>query len=205
MRRGLGLCWILLSFYVVCTSAVRFDLGQNAEDCFYEDMHVGHSVTMSFMVMSGPQQTVDTVAFDPQQNVIYADRNVGEGKFRYTAKVDGQHRFCFTNAAGHGVKSVHIAFDNESEVPEMSDLGKKDQVDRVHSYLHDLTQIAKRVAFTQQHYRLLSERHRMSLKAANSKVRIWTAFEILSIVVVSAFQIYFLRKMFSKKASKGLV
>eukprot|EP00180_Rhodochaete_pulchella_P001508 Plantae.Rhodophyta-Rhodochaete_pulchella.ctg2322.p2 GENE.Plantae.Rhodophyta-Rhodochaete_pulchella.ctg2322~~Plantae.Rhodophyta-Rhodochaete_pulchella.ctg2322.p2 ORF type:complete len:136 (-),score=17.92 Plantae.Rhodophyta-Rhodochaete_pulchella.ctg2322:17-424(-) len=101
---------------------------------------------------------------------------------------------------GHtGPKAVQVSFNNGEELPEIEELIKKHNVDRVTRYLQQLSHLTREMKFQQSSYLHVSERRRSMLASTNKRVSFWSIVEIMSVVGVSALQILFLKRMFSRR------
>jgi len=92
-----GIVSVLLVAVVQFVCAHTIDLQPHSEYCFYEDMHVGDEMTLTYQVSGGGHLDVDTMLFNPSGNLLFEQRHKDTGTYDFTADADGRYKYCFSN------------------------------------------------------------------------------------------------------------
>ncbi|KAK6050269.1 Emp24/gp25L/p24 family protein, partial [Cooperia oncophora] len=95
MRR-LVLLTALLSLRVYGIE-LTFELPDNANQCFYEEIKSGVDVLLEYQVVTGGQYDVDMTLEDPHGKVLYKDIKKQYDTHSWKAEVPGTYKACFSN------------------------------------------------------------------------------------------------------------
>ncbi|KAA8498968.1 Transmembrane emp24 domain-containing protein 7 [Porphyridium purpureum] len=208
-----GLVVVLLTVVVVVSScvgwradAVSFDLGPGKKECIYEVVRQpGTTVTMAYAVTSGSQMDIDVLVTDADGGVLVEDVKQGQGKKQFVAEKMGRYAFCFSNqmsVVSH--KTVKVVIDTDDAVGEdLQALAKRDNLDAVEKAVVSVSHLVRMVEFHQANYRQLHDRHLSTVVSTNQRVRIWSLIECLSVVLVAALQVYFIKRAVPLQAARG--
>lgn len=93
------LLWAALAALAVLlqVTAHTIDLAAHDERCFFEDMHVGDEMTLTFQVGGGGQLDIDTRVSDPEGQLLYQLLRQDTGTYEFVAEKDGRYTYCFGN------------------------------------------------------------------------------------------------------------
>ena len=99
-RRAGG--WLLsrvLAFLTLLqlVAAHMIELRPAAKDCFYEDLHIGDQMTLTYQVGGGGHLDIDTVLTEPSGRTLFELYRKDTGSYSFTAQEDGRYTYCFSN------------------------------------------------------------------------------------------------------------
>lgn len=105
---------------------------------------------------------IDMRVYNPKSQVVFEALREGEGKFTIPADADGSYKLCFSNKMSMvSHKTVKLVVDN-GEGPDLTGLAKKEHMDSVEQTLITIAHSARMIAFHQEEYRQLHDRHLVS-------------------------------------------
>ncbi|KAI1721858.1 hypothetical protein Ddc_08336 [Ditylenchus destructor] len=205
MINRLLLIYCLLSFYISCASAIEltFELPDNANQCFYEDVKAGVDCVLEFQVVTGGQYDVDVVLEDPNGKILYKEARKQLDSHSYKSDVQGTYKVCFSNefsTFSHKVVYMDWQFgDTEhgagrppARVAHMS------QMDSSAATIADRLRI---VDDYQTHHRLREATGRKRAEDLSERVLIWSLGQTAIVVLIGIGQVLLLRSFFSDKRS----
>jgi len=77
--------------------AHTLDLKPNTEMCFFEDMHVGDEMTLTYQVSGGGNLDIDTRVKNPDGQLLFQQLHKDTGTYEFVAELDGRYTYCFSN------------------------------------------------------------------------------------------------------------
>ena len=89
--------WIVWLLLVPCVLAHTIDLLPHTEHCFFEDMHVGDEMTLTYQVSGGGHLDIDTRVKDPDGQLLFQQLRKDTGTYDFVADTDGRYTYCFSN------------------------------------------------------------------------------------------------------------
>lgn len=92
--RALVLLWAAAAAMV---AAHTIDLLPNSERCFFEDMHTGDEMTLTYQVSGGGHLDIDTRVMDPSGRLLFEQLHKDTGTYDFIAEMDGRYKYCFGN------------------------------------------------------------------------------------------------------------
>lgn len=105
---------------------------------------------------------IDMRVYNPKSLVVFEALREGEGKFTIPADADGSYKLCFSNKMSMvSHKTVKLVVDN-GDGPDLTGLAKKEHMDSVEQTLITIAHSARMIAFHQEEYRQLHDRHLVS-------------------------------------------
>ena len=170
--------------------------------CFFEDMKPGDQLAVSFQVgnrdpNSADQMEVDFWIIDPDRNKIYNLLRVADGDASIDITRGGRYEYCFSNEFS-SVGTKDVTFHIHGVVYVDSEDSSPDSLDSQVKHLGRLVQDIK----NEQGYIVIRERtHRNTAESTNSRVKWWSIFQFLVVLVNSLFQIYYLKRFFEVKTN----
>ncbi|EDQ92602.1 uncharacterized protein MONBRDRAFT_34870 [Monosiga brevicollis MX1] len=190
----------VLALLALATSAHGFAVSVDAHEkqCFFEDVKSGTKMGLTFQVADGGFLDIDVTITGPDEKEVYAGRRESDGKYTFSAHMDGRYKYCFSNEMS-SVTNKLVVFSMYVEGQE----GIKDTLGdeaEIHDNLHEMIQeLAEQVVTVrrEQEYMVIRERtHRMINDSTNSRVVYWAFFEALILVLMSVGQVYYLHRFF---------
>lgn len=199
---GILLVATLLVALMHCTSAVEFtfDLADNAEDCFYEEITRNTSAYFEFQVSAGGQLDVDVHLKDPQGKVIYKQEKATFDSYQFVAELTGVYTACFGNqfsAFSHKIVYVDFQVGDEPALPGVDEHATvltqmETSSQAIHKGLNDILD-------AQTHHRLREAQGRKRAEDLNSRVMVWSSLETAAVVLIGLVQILVLRNFFTDR------
>jgi p24 family protein beta-1 len=194
---------ILCAQAVAPANAINFDVGPGREECFFEDVHAGTNINGVYAVTEGSHLDIDVGVWTPDGHEIYSAAREGDGKFMIKAETDGTYKFCFSNKMSMvSHKNVKLVLTT-GEPLDISKLAKKESMDNVERWIVSISHTVRMIDFHQQEYRMLHERHLNTVTATNRRVKWWSFLECIAVMAVSALQVFFVKRLFSKSSLGG--
>jgi len=122
----------------------------------------GHTISGAYAVTQGSHMDIDVRVYNPKSVMVYEALREGEGKFTIPTNEDGSYKLCFSNKMSMvSHKTVKLVVDN-GEAPDLTGLAKKEHMDSVEQTLITIAHSARMIAFHQEEYRQLHDRHLVS-------------------------------------------
>eukprot|EP01092_Planopodium_desertum_P014214 TRINITY_DN71008_c0_g1_i1.p1 TRINITY_DN71008_c0_g1~~TRINITY_DN71008_c0_g1_i1.p1 ORF type:complete len:204 (-),score=30.89 TRINITY_DN71008_c0_g1_i1:72-683(-) len=186
-------------------SAVQFDIGPHHERCLYEDLQKGAGVTLTFEVIFGGFKDIDVYVYDPNSNVLYSQTRQQSGKYSFATEFEGTYRFCLSNQMSTLTKkivdiAIHVS-GTEDKNDDTSDLAKQEHITPLENAVLQLSEGMNAINEDQKYLRAREEENRDINESTNGRVMWWAIFEVATIVGVSVWQIFSLRRFFEVRRS----
>ncbi|XP_062138125.1 transmembrane emp24 domain-containing protein 7 [Drosophila sulfurigaster albostrigata] len=192
----------LLTTLLQCSNAVEFtfDLADNAEDCFYEEIKRNTSAYFEFQVSAGGQLDVDVVLKDPNNQIIYSLDRATFDSHQFTAETTGVYTACFSNkfsAFSHKIVYVDFQVGEEQALPGVDEHATvltqmETSSQAIHKGLNDILD-------AQTHHRLREAQGFKRAELINQRVMVWASLETASVVLIGLVQILILRNFFTDR------
>mmetsp|Transcript_49470 Transcript_49470/g.87098 ORF Transcript_49470/g.87098 Transcript_49470/m.87098 type:complete len:221 (-) Transcript_49470:103-765(-) len=186
------------------SEALFFELnpGENKE-CFKSAPGPGHRLIGSYEA-DGPAEGVVAVLQDSADKEMWRSTATA-GKFDLKVSLDGTHILCFKSSSkdkqmvSFNFRVMQHGPDGEMKDPSRSEPVTKDHTDRVSELVGKLETRAIDI-LDQQQYTITREAvHRDTAESTNARVMWWTMLEVGTLIVLAAFQVYYLRSYFEVK------
>lgn len=185
-----------------CSNAVEFtfDLADNVEDCFYEEIKRNTSAYFEFQVSAGGQLDVDVVLKDPQNQVIYSLERATFDSHQFVAETTGVYTACFSNkfsAFSHKIVYVDFQVGEEPALPGVDEHATvltqmETSSQAIHKALNEILD-------AQTHHRLREAQGRKRAEDINQRVTIWASLETAVLILIGFAQILILRNFFTDR------
>ncbi|KAL4400963.1 p24 complex component [Malassezia pachydermatis] len=168
----------------------------SSEQCFFEDMHVGDEMTLTYQVTGGGHLDIDTRIRDPSGRLLFEQLHKDTGTYDFIAEMDGRYKYCFSNefsaltdkSLSFNVHGVLYLTDEEGLIPAERELRE----------LATNVQMFK----DEQQYFVMRERiHRNTSESTNARIKWWSIVQTGVVVLICAFQVLFLKRQFEVRRS----
>merc|ERR1711924_244491 len=169
-------------------------------ECFKATPAQGHRLVGSYEA-DGPEEGGVVQILDSSGGVIWKSED-SSSKFELEVVNDGVHKLCFSSSVK---ENQMISFNFRNDKPMAASSGEdqefvtKDHTDKVGEMVAKLKARAADI-LEQQEFAITREAvHRDTAESTNSRVMWWTIVEVISLVSLTAFQVYYLRSFFEVK------
>ncbi|XP_067637027.1 transmembrane emp24 domain-containing protein 7 [Eurosta solidaginis] len=177
-----------------------FDLADNSEDCFYEEVRRNTSCYLEFQVSAGGQLDVDVKLTNPQNKVIYEQQRATFDSHQFTAETTGVYKVCFSNqfsSFSHKIVYVDFQIGDEPALPGIDEHATvltqmETSSQNIHKSLNDILD-------AQTHHRLREAQGRKRAEDLNEAVTVWSGLETFIVLVIGFGQVIILRNFFSNR------
>ncbi|XP_017492567.1 PREDICTED: transmembrane emp24 domain-containing protein 7 [Rhagoletis zephyria] len=193
---------LLFSITFCPATAVEFtfDLADNSEDCFFEEVRRNTSCYLEFQVSAGGQLDVDVTLTNPHGKVIYEQQRATFDSHQFTAEATGVYKVCFSNqfsSFSHKIVYVDFQVGDEPALPGIDEHATvltqmETSSQSIHKSLNDILD-------AQTHHRLREAQGRKRAEELNEAVFLWSALETFIVLVIGFGQILILRNFFSNR------
>lgn len=196
------LCALLTVFYVSFINAVEltFELPDNAQQCFHEDIQQGVKATVEFQVVTGGHYDVDAILHAPSGQVLYRGIKKQSDAHTFTAEQTGVYKLCFSNefsTFSHKLVYLDFVVGEEKPLPGVGEhLTAMTKLETSSSNIHE--QLIT-IEDYQTHHRLMEAQSRKRAEDLNARVMYWSMGETVLIVLIGVGQIMVLRNFFNEK------
>eukprot|EP01004_Peranema_trichophorum_P009224 NODE_7970_length_723_cov_66.388333_g7354_i0.p1 GENE.NODE_7970_length_723_cov_66.388333_g7354_i0~~NODE_7970_length_723_cov_66.388333_g7354_i0.p1 ORF type:complete len:194 (+),score=21.55 NODE_7970_length_723_cov_66.388333_g7354_i0:54-635(+) len=188
----------LICVLVCCVVSLTVKLEPRTEECFSEEATKGSSLTLQFQVTSGGLLDVDCTLYNHDDTVLKSWHIATEGKHTFTVPQDGKYRFCFSNIMARWTAkwvSFYVTQGNNAN------LAKIEHIDPIERTIIELSEGLSELEEEQKYLRGVERVHRETIDATNERMLYWSIFEILVLLTMGFFQIYYLKRFLEVKSS----
>uniref|UniRef100_A0A6G1SCB1 Transmembrane emp24 domain-containing protein n=1 Tax=Aceria tosichella TaxID=561515 RepID=A0A6G1SCB1_9ACAR len=162
------------------------------EECFHETLKKGTKIKFTFEVLDGGSLDIDLTIKDPNNYVIHSEQRQSSGRYTIEANQEGPHAYCFAN------KMSSLAMKIVMFNIEFTD--RKNESDQEQDKLQNMvTELSALVTGVKHEMDFLAARdriHRRISERINSRVSMWSMFEVLLTLIVAVGQTYYLKRFF---------
>lgn len=198
---NLVILWVLSA--VSRAIELTFELPDNANQCFFEQIDKRTESTVEFQVVTGGQYDVDMSLEGPNGQILYKDVRKQYDSHSWKADVSGEYKVCFSNEfSTFSHKIVYLDWvvgDEKPLMPNMEGhLSAMTVMESSSSNIHDRLKV---VDDYQTHHRLRESTGRRRAEDLNERVLWWSLGQTAVILTIGIGQVLVLRSFFSDKRS----
>ncbi|RCN29945.1 Emp24/gp25L/p24 family protein [Ancylostoma caninum] len=174
----------------VSSIELTFELPDNANQCFYEEIKAGEDCMLEFQVVTGGQYDVDMTLEDPKGKVLYKDVKKQYDSFNWKAEMPGTYKACFSNEfSTFSHKIVYMDW----QVGSQNNLNKAvtPGVHAMNALENSAVAIADKLRVVddyQTHHRLREATGRKRAEQLNERVLLWSLGQTALIVLIGISQ-----------------
>ncbi|GMS98523.1 hypothetical protein PENTCL1PPCAC_20698 [Pristionchus entomophagus] len=202
--------WTILGVVAAAVSAIEltFELPDNANQCFYEEIKAGEDVLFEFQVVTGGQYDVDLTVEDPHGKILYKGQKKQYDSVNFKTESPGEYKACFSNEfSTFSHKVVYMDWqigDGNHSGPKGAAAAQAHAVaantlDTLATSIGDKLRV---VDDYQTHHRLREATGRKRAEELNERVLIWSLGQTAIVVVIGILEVCLLRSFFSDKRSR---
>ncbi|KAL9583383.1 MAG: hypothetical protein Q9203_005103 [Teloschistes exilis] len=207
----LPLLWITLLGYILSyasATALTYKLQPNEKACFFSYAEQkGLKLAFYFAVQSGGSFDVDYSVVGPGDKVIMEGQKERQGDFVFTAKDQGEYRFCFDNGISTFVEKMvdfEIAVENESRDARLpSKQGSSpEQTSALEESILKVSRDLSTINRNQKYFRTRENRNMSTVKSTESRIFNFSVAESALMIAMAGLQVFIVRYFF-QGARKG--
>ncbi|ORZ39351.1 emp24/gp25L/p24 family/GOLD-domain-containing protein [Catenaria anguillulae PL171] len=187
---------LLVTLVPYLASCLTIRVPPYENQCFFEDLVVGQSVTITYQVGDGGNLDIDFWVSDPSQGILHIINKESTGTYTFQPKTEGKYTYCFSNQmSSQHEKTVQFAVFGADKPPS----DPKAIVDPVMDVVNELARDIHAIKEEQQFVVIRERQHRDAAEAVNGRVTTWGLFQTAVLVGVCMFQVYYLKHFFEVK------
>jgi p24 family protein beta-1 len=187
--------------HVPPTRALTIILKAGERRCFMAHARkLDDRIMIGFQVRSG-HTDFDMEVLDPKMNTVFYSASAehdSENRLFFTAQHTGEYTYCLDNS-GHSRSEKVIAI----QLATSSGAAKSKRADPLVRSLRQINAHARALLNDQVHLRAREREHRETLESNNTRVLWRSVLEIGAMLAMSVGQVYYLRSLFARKASRS--
>ncbi|VDP17316.1 unnamed protein product [Soboliphyme baturini] len=187
--------WYLLFFFIALVGfldaiELTFELPDNENQCFHEDIQKGTESTVEYQVVTGGQNDVDMQLHSPSGVNLYKGIRKQYDSFTWTADVTGGYKVCFSNEFStftHKVVYMDWTVGKEKQVvPRPEDLRAMTLLESTTNEIHEKL---KQIDDYQTHHRLREATGRRRAEDLNERVLWWSIGQSVVLLIIGIGQV----------------
>lgn len=162
------------------------------EDCFHENLKKNTKIKFTFEVLDGGSLDIELTIRDPTNSVIHTESGQSSGRYNIEANLDGPYTYCFANKLSSQAMKI-VMFDVEFTD---SKSGSDHEQDKLQNMVTELSALVTGVKHEMDFLAARDRIHRRISERTNSRVSLWSMFEVLLTLIVAVGQTYYLKRFF---------
>jgi len=193
---------LLWFFFLLCAqygTSFSFNIDATREECFFEDVNAGVPVGLMFQVTQGGFLDVDVRIQGPDGKVIYTAERQTDGKYNFITHIQGEYSFCFGNRMSTLTPKKVSFVVHVGEEAKPNEVLKQEHLSPLEQSILQVGQGIQSIVDEQAYMKMREQVHRNTNESTNERVIWWSLFEVLVLIAMSLWQIYYLRRFFEVK------
>ncbi|KAL8692198.1 MAG: hypothetical protein Q9218_002729 [Villophora microphyllina] len=189
-------------------TALTYKLQPNEKACFFSYAEQkGLKLAFYFAVQSGGSFDVDYSVVGPGDKMIMDGQKERQGDFVFTAKDQGEYRFCFDNGISTFAEKMvdfEIAVENESRDARLpSKQGTSpEQTSALEESILKVSRDLSTINRNQKYFRTRENRNMSTVKSTESRIFNFSVAESALMIAMAGLQVFIVR-FFFQGARKG--
>lgn len=192
---NISLTLLATSIFLQSISCHLITLEPHHEECFHEKFNKGAKVSFTFEVLDGGSLDIDLTIKDPNNNVIHSEEKKSSGHYTIEANQEGQHTYCFGNKMSSFAMKI-VMFDIQFTDAKK---GSDQEQDRLQNMVTELSALVTGVKHEMDFLAARDRVHRRISEVINSRVSMWSVFEIILSLGVVVGQTYYVKRVFETR------
>ncbi|XP_003739108.1 transmembrane emp24 domain-containing protein 7 [Galendromus occidentalis] len=193
---------VLLGLSSALAVELTFELPDNANQCFFEEVKEGTKVTIEYQVIIGGNYDVDISVHGPDKVEIYKQQQKQFDTIPFKAQKSGVYSACFSNEfSTFSHKLVYMSFQVGEEAPIGQDNVRQSAMTKMEDSMTQIHKNLNTVDDYQTHHRLRELHGRKIAEDLNSEVMWYSAVESFGIITIFLSYVMIMKSFFSDKKS----
>ncbi|XP_067125138.1 transmembrane emp24 domain-containing protein 2-like [Centruroides vittatus] len=190
-------CLLTVTLFLNFSQCYFVTVGAHTEECFFERVKADTKMGLIFEVAEGGFLDIDVKITGPDEKVIYKGERESNGKYTFSAHMDGVYSYCFSNAMSTMTPKV-IMFSMEIGDPPKATQDKESEAthNKLEEMIKELSTSLTSVKHEQEYMAVRDRIHREINESTNSRVVLWALFEAGVLVCLTLGQVYYLKRFF---------
>lgn len=162
------------------------------EECFHERLQKGVKIKFTFEVLDGGSLDIDLAIKDPNNYVIHSEQKQSSGRYTIEANQEGPHTYCFSNKMSSFATKIvmfNVDFTDTKKEPDH-------EQDKLQNMVTELSGLVTGVKHEMDFLAARDRLHRRISELINSRVTMWSLFEVILTLVAAVGQTYYLKRFF---------
>ncbi|GAB5355547.1 hypothetical protein AAMO2058_000214600 [Amorphochlora amoebiformis] len=191
-----------------------FFLSKDVPRCFIEDVPHDMLVMGNYKVPRDAKDVVVFIVTEPAQGdrkhdingeeLMIHHANGADGKFAFTAHVDGEHLICAYINETHPMYraqnfKVELSFDVGEHATNYDDMAKSEHLSAIELEVRKLVDLVRDIRSQQQYLREREVSFRDVSDSTNSSVLYWSLLQFVVLIASGVWQVYQLKTIFNSK------
>ncbi|XP_011315297.1 transmembrane emp24 domain-containing protein 2 [Fopius arisanus] len=196
------LCLLLFTCFFYDASAYFITVDAHAEECFFDRVEQGTKMGLTFEIAEGGFLDIDVKIVGPDGKAIYQGEQEGNGKYTFAAYMAGIYNYCFSNQKSTMTPKVVMFNMDVTEPPKVGQDHKPEGDEEEGSHvklddmIKDLSTSLSSVKNEQEYMQVRDRNHRAINESTNFRVVLWSFFEAVVLISMTAGQIFYLKRFF---------
>ncbi|CAG8484069.1 13887_t:CDS:2 [Acaulospora morrowiae] len=119
---------VLLSLMSLAT-AHTITIPASTKDCYFETLHKGDKMSITYQVGDGGHLDIDFMVYDPSDRILDSSVRQSTGTFSLVAGLDGRYTYCFSNEMSSVTDKV-VSFNVHGTIYVYEDESHTDPLER---------------------------------------------------------------------------
>eukprot|EP00730_Choanoeca_flexa_P007703 TRINITY_DN12378_c0_g1_i13.p4 TRINITY_DN12378_c0_g1~~TRINITY_DN12378_c0_g1_i13.p4 ORF type:complete len:188 (+),score=13.08 TRINITY_DN12378_c0_g1_i13:4779-5342(+) len=158
---------------LVLANGFAINVDAHEKECFFDDIKAGTKMGLMFQVADGGFLDIDVSIKGPDGKEIYTGERESDGKYTFSAHMDGRYTYCFSNEMSSVTPKLVVFSMNVGGSDSIADTMGED-ADK-HDKLHDMVQELAESVVTirrEQEYMFVRERVHYSSKLIQASAKL---------------------------------
>jgi len=183
---------------------LTFELPDNANQCFYEEIPEGQESTVEMQVVTGGQYDVDMRIESPTGKELYKDVRKQYDSFTWKADTTGAYKVCFSNefsTFSHKIVYMDWIVGDREKLPNIEN--RLSAMTLLETSSEGIRERLKLIDDYQTHHRLREATGRKRAEDLNERVMYWSFGQTVVVLLIGIGQVFVLRSFFTDKRAAG--